>query len=80
LGSRRRGPEAQAVNPIKVNEEIYLVSVRVARSETPVSTYHPSIVIGCAIANRTLLAIFINRKKFDIKAIASCTALMASNL
>lgn len=38
------------------------------------------IVIGCAIAKRTFVAMFMSRKKFDIKAIANWAALMPINL
>lgn len=43
-------------------------------------TYHPMIVIGCATENRTFLAIFMRRKRFDTRAIPSCAALTAISL
>lgn len=38
------------------------------------------IVMGCATENRILCAMFIRSTMFDIKAITSCTALIATSL
>jgi hypothetical protein len=38
------------------------------------------IVMGCAIENLTLLAIFRSKKRFDMRAMASWAALMPINL
>jgi hypothetical protein len=43
-------------------------------------TYHPVIVIGCAISKRTLLAIFSRRERFDIRAMPSWVAFTPVNL
>ncbi len=42
--------------------------------------YQPIIVIGCAIENRTLRAMFNRRKRFDIRAMTSWAALMPISL
>lgn len=60
----RSGPAAQAQSPIRTNDEMY----------------HPMIVIGCAIEKRIRRAMFMSRTRLEIRAIANCTALIATSL
>ena len=76
------GPEAQAIKPINANDEAYPVAVspKVISGTYNKVTYHPMIVIGCAMIKRTFLAILRSSDKFDINAMASWAALMPINL
>lgn len=77
-----RGPAAPPSKPIRVKEEIYLLYRQKGYDviSNPVLTYHPTIVIGWAMENLTLSAMFRSKKRFDMRAIANCAALIPINL
>lgn len=65
-----------------MKEEIYLLFGQQGEDLVwnLIVTYHPIIVIGWAIENLTLSAMFSSKKRFAMRAMANCAALIPISL